>query len=212
MCHTPGTENAALQGSGAGFARNTVILYFNIFGKSPKKRRSAPLKISVPNRDPVRYTPLSHKNTCGTCLLGSARVPVPLRFSDVFWSEIACFGQYMEIHTIFKLLVAFSLLSLRSILYRFQPHVRASYRQCESSSIGSSTGSCIESIRKRSTISAARSPRQAGTRLQQGETATTQDTAAESEHRQRHCQSWSRCRGFGLVGPLTLQFLQAHDT
>ena len=94
-------------------------------------------------------TPLSYKNTCGTCLLGSGHVPITMGFSDVFGSEIACIGQYMKTHTVFKLLVV------------------------------------------------------AGLR---------QDTAAESAHRQRHCQSWSRCRGFRLVGPLTLQFLQAHDT
>ena len=28
-----------------------------------------------------------------------------MRFSDVFGSEIACIGQYMKTHTVFKLLV-----------------------------------------------------------------------------------------------------------
>ena len=60
---------------------------------------------------------------------------------------------------------------------------RASCQQCESSSIGSS----IESISKRSYNSSSAEPNQGRqTRLQQGETAATQDTVAEWDHRQGH--------------------------
>lgn len=117
-------------------------------------------------------TPLSYKNTCGTCLLGSGHVPITMRFSDVFGSEIACIGQYMKTHTVFKLLVvawhwpnesapAFEP-SLHSL--SLHPHVWASYRQCESRSIGISIGisigSSIESIRKRRYNSSSVEPNQ----------------------------------------------------
>ena len=123
-------------------------------------------------------TPLSYKNTCGTCLLGSGHVPITMRFSDVFGSEIACIGQYMKTHTVFKLLVvawhwpnksapAFEP-SLHSL--SLHPHVWASYRQCESSSIASSIGSSMaaasaaasKASARGDTIAAAWSPIKAG--------------------------------------------------